>query len=198
MRPTEEIYAELRKEAGALASDPNLTPFEKLMGLNRLTQDAGTEVMQGKNHDYTSGSVDPYQNFRSSTIVGVDPRAGILIRVLDKVARISTFLAKGKLEVAEEGFIDSVVDIRVYMTLILGLTLLDGDENPLTLEDIRRELIRLKQEVYNYNGDQEGGMTIAQLDRKREIEETERAVTLMFDHPRRSSYPNPIDAHKRY
>ena len=76
-------------------------------------------IMKKKNADYCHGN-DPYKNFRSSTIFGVNPIHGILLRVMDKIERINTFAIKGSLEVEDESFADSCDDIINYMVLIKG------------------------------------------------------------------------------
>jgi hypothetical protein len=87
---------------------------------DKLSQKA-REIMMIKNHDYTSGSGDPYANFRGSTQLGISNIRGILLRVQDKMMRIRTFDEKGELKVKDEGVEDAVMDVINYMVLISGL-----------------------------------------------------------------------------
>jgi hypothetical protein len=50
----------------------------------------------------------------------VHPATGILLRVMDKIQRIKSFIEKNKLEVQGESFEDACDDIINYMVLIKG------------------------------------------------------------------------------
>ena len=80
------------------------------------------ELMKSKNHDYAGeGGMEPFANFTRTEAMGVcSTEQGFLVRVVDKVSRLSTFTSAGKLEVEGEGFHDSVVDIINYMVLFSG------------------------------------------------------------------------------
>ena len=77
------------------------------------------DIIKAKNADYADTS-DPYSNFRSAEIFGVHPATGILLRVMDKIQRIKSFIEKNKLEVQGESFEDACDDIINYMVLIKG------------------------------------------------------------------------------
>lgn len=79
-----------------------------------------------KNADYTGGG-DPFRNFRLAEAVGVPVARGILVRITDKVARISTLLDQPP-AVADEALTDSIDDAINYLA-ILGAWL---DEHPVT------------------------------------------------------------------
>lgn len=83
-----------------------------------------------KNHDYTQGARDDaLQNFKLSEIVlHIDPAKGLLVRVMDKIARIVTFIECGDLRVENESAIDAVHDIIGYMALLETL-IMEGKEN---------------------------------------------------------------------
>lgn len=78
-------------------------------------------IMKAKNHDYTDGSNDPFANFRMSEFVDVKPEIGILMRILDKIARLKTFANKGILEVKDEDVDNSICDIINYLVLLKGM-----------------------------------------------------------------------------
>jgi hypothetical protein len=99
-----------------------------------LTREA-LELMQLKNHDYTSGSGDPYANFRTAESFGVHPAVGIVIRLGDKLQRIRTFAERGELQVDGEGLRDACLDVINYAVLVYGL-LTEGEGPPLTPEPI--------------------------------------------------------------
>jgi len=78
------------------------------------------EILKKKQNDYTGGR-DPFANFRLSTLEGVEPATGLMIRVQDKMQRIRTYLKKGELLVDGEGFEDAIEDVIGYMLILKGL-----------------------------------------------------------------------------
>jgi hypothetical protein len=78
------------------------------------------ETLKKKQNDYTGGG-DPFANFRLSTLEGVEPTTGLMIRVQDKMQRIRTYLKKGELFVDGEGFEDAIEDVIGYMLILKGL-----------------------------------------------------------------------------
>lgn len=92
--------------------------------LLRKATDLVTEaiyLMNRKNHDYTSGSGDPYANFRTASSFGIHPAVGIVLRIGDKLQRIRTFAERGELQVDGEGLRDAVLDVINYSILAYGL-----------------------------------------------------------------------------
>jgi len=75
--------------------------------------------MEVKNNDYTGGKEadDVFANFNCSTILGVHPVTGIMMRVMDKIQRIKTFTNDGQLSVAGESVDDACEDIINYAIL---------------------------------------------------------------------------------
>jgi hypothetical protein len=99
---------------------PYLMSKEELFQLHNDTTTACLEVMKKKNHDYTSGG-SVFANFKDSSILGVAPVLGILLRCIDKFKRIQTFVTKGGLAVEGEGVLDAVDDVINYMILVKGI-----------------------------------------------------------------------------
>lgn len=77
------------------------------------------EIMRTKNSDYTGGkdATDPFANFKSSTVIGIHPVHGLLMRVLDKIQRIRSFVNDRELQVPEESVEDACNDIVNYAIL---------------------------------------------------------------------------------
>lgn len=95
--------------------------IETLLQLHdELTQSA-KKIMVAKNHDYTSGSGDPFANFRGSNYLGIHPVIGIQLRQQDKIQRVKTFVEKGELKVKGESVKDAIVDQINYLVLQYGL-----------------------------------------------------------------------------
>ena len=80
------------------------------------------ELMKVKNHDYAGDSGEtPFANFERCEAMGVcSTEQGFLVRVIDKVSRLSTFVEAGKLKVENENYNDAIVDIINYMVLFSG------------------------------------------------------------------------------
>ena len=98
-----------------------MTKKQKYMLMAEETLDNVLSIVKAKNHDYTSDSDDPFANFRLSTLEGVEPSRGLLIRVQDKLQRIRTFLSRGTLQVDGEGVDDAIHDIIGYMLILKGM-----------------------------------------------------------------------------
>ena len=70
-----------------------------------------------KNNDYGGSNNDPFANFRNSTIAGVTVEKGILVRLMDKMSRISTLLDKEGM-VKDESINDTIEDAINYLAIL--------------------------------------------------------------------------------
>lgn len=77
-------------------------------------------IMQAKNNDYAgSKGDDPFANFRRVDAMGIcSVEQGFLVRIVDKVSRLSTFAQDGKLAVKNESYEDAILDILNYCVLM--------------------------------------------------------------------------------
>lgn len=71
---------------------------------------------KSKNADY-AGVGDPFKNFNSSEYVGVPIPRAILVRMMDKMARISNLLDK-EANVKEESITDTLEDLINYAAIL--------------------------------------------------------------------------------
>ena len=79
------------------------------------------ELMEKKNNDYAS-TADPFMNFRRAEYLGFSTaELGVLIRMTDKMSRISTFLNRGELCLKNESVYDAIVDMINYSVILAGL-----------------------------------------------------------------------------
>lgn len=78
------------------------------------------ELMKKKNADYAGrNGVEPFANFTRVESMGIcSTERGMLVRITDKMSRLSSFVESGKLEVANESFEDTIVDVINYMVLL--------------------------------------------------------------------------------
>lgn len=76
----------------------------------------GLALVKIKNNDYATGD-DPWKNFRFAEIVGVPVERAILVRMSDKLARISNILGKTA-EVKDESITDTLLDLINYTAIL--------------------------------------------------------------------------------
>jgi hypothetical protein len=73
-----------------------------------------------KNADYTGAGVDtdPFKNFkRAPDLAGVTVERGILVRLSDKLCRLSNIL-DGPVAVADERVVDTIMDAINYLAIL--------------------------------------------------------------------------------
>lgn len=79
------------------------------------------ELVKRKNHDYAGESGEtPFRNFDviESYDCGVSSEMGILVRLSDKLSRISTALTCNELKVEDESFDDTIRDGINYLVIL--------------------------------------------------------------------------------
>jgi len=93
---------------------------DDLLRNHELLCNTARELMKKKNADYAGrNGVEPFANFTRVESMGIcSTERGMLVRVTDKMSRLSSFVESGKLEVANESFEDTIVDVINYMVLL--------------------------------------------------------------------------------
>jgi hypothetical protein len=76
----------------------------------------GLEIIHLKNADYAN-SANPFRNFESASIAGLGVERAILVRVLDKLSRVSNLLSKDP-AVVEETVNDTILDAINYLAIM--------------------------------------------------------------------------------
>lgn len=94
---------------------------EEYYQYHRECCDRMVEITRRKNNDYTAGSEDPFYNFTKVELLGItDTERGFLTRMFDKLARVTTYVNKGVLQVADEQVEDTLIDLANYCILLAG------------------------------------------------------------------------------
>lgn len=79
------------------------------------------EISRAKNADYTGNNADPFANFANvGSCGGATPEQGFLVRMTDKMMRISSFVKLGNLQVKDESVTDTLRDLANYACLLAG------------------------------------------------------------------------------
>lgn len=73
------------------------------------------ELHKRKNHDY--GGESYLSNLTASKSFNIDPMVGIVVRLIDKISRLSSFTKQGELKVNDEKIEDTLNDVSVYAIL---------------------------------------------------------------------------------
>lgn len=96
---------------------------EKLLSLHLQTCERAYNLMCRKNADYSGGNngSNPFLNFTRCESLGItSTERGFLVRLTDKMSRLSTFCDTGTFQVADEKLEDTVEDIINYSILFLA------------------------------------------------------------------------------
>jgi hypothetical protein len=92
---------------------------DELLMMHKALCSQAEALMSRKNHDYSGKSgKEPFANFTRSEAMGITTtEKGILVRLLDKVSRLSTFTDAGIFKVEDEKLEDTILDMINYSIL---------------------------------------------------------------------------------
>jgi hypothetical protein len=96
---------------------------DRLLELHKQTCNSAYELMKKKNADYSGGAsgYNPFLNFTRCEAMGIcTTERGFLVRLTDKMSRLSTFCDTGTFQVADEKLNDTIQDIINYAVLFLA------------------------------------------------------------------------------
>ncbi len=96
-----------------------MTRDELLAFHEEITKEARA-LMSLKNRDYAGNEgVEPFANFTRVEAMGIcKTEQGFMVRLTDKMSRLSSFVRAGKMNVKDESFMDTCVDVINYMVLL--------------------------------------------------------------------------------
>lgn len=104
----------------------------RLLTVHKELTDEARELSSRKNHDYSGGKDDthPFLNFTRCEAMGIcKTEAGILVRLTDKMSRLSTFITTGEFKVKDEALRDTVLDIINYAVILYAYTQSQKESN---------------------------------------------------------------------
>lgn len=81
---------------------------------------AARDLMSLKNRDYAGNEgLEPFANFTRVEAMGIcKTEQGFMVRLTDKMSRLSSFIRSGKMHIKDESFRDTCVDVINYMVLL--------------------------------------------------------------------------------
>ena len=89
------------------------------------------EICKKKNQDYASLK-NPFSNFEKAELMGICTiEAGILIRMIDKISRITNYVNKGQLAVTDETVADTLLDLANYSCMLAAYLKMKKELNEL-------------------------------------------------------------------
>lgn len=94
---------------------------EQYLQFHRECTEKMFAITKAKNADYTGTSTDPFSNFSKVQEMGIcSTEQGFMVRMHDKMARLTSFVQKGILEVKDESVEDTLLDLSNYCILMAG------------------------------------------------------------------------------
>lgn len=93
---------------------------DELLKMHEIICEKGRSLMRKKNADYAGNEgKEPFANFTRVEAMGIcSTEQGFLVRMTDKMSRLSSFVESGKLAVENESFEDTIIDIVNYAVLM--------------------------------------------------------------------------------
>lgn len=93
---------------------------EELLKHHEVLCKQARDLMDKKNRDYAGNDgKEPFANFTRVEAMGIcSTEQGFMVRLTDKMSRLSSILASGKTNVTNETFDDTLVDVINYIVLL--------------------------------------------------------------------------------
>lgn len=93
---------------------------EELLKHHEVICKQARDLMDKKNRDYAGNDgKEPFANFTRVEAMGIcSTEQGFMVRLTDKMSRLSSILQSGKTNVTNETFDDTLVDVINYIVLL--------------------------------------------------------------------------------
>lgn len=124
----------------------------ELFEIHKFICNEALELTRKKNHDYSGKSgKEPFANFTRAEAMGITTtEKGMMVRLLDKISRLSTFCDSGEFKVEDEKLKDTIIDSINYCILLYAYIQSKNDiRNP--ERDILLIQPELAQKIRNAN-----------------------------------------------
>lgn len=97
---------------------------EELLKHHEVLCKQARDLMDKKNRDYAGkGGTQPFANFTRVETMGIcSTEQGFLVRLTDKLSRLSSIVESGTVSVTNETFEDTMIDVINYMVLLSAYT----------------------------------------------------------------------------
>lgn len=95
---------------------------QEYLDFHKALCDEARALSEKKNHDYAGrGGMEPFANFVRCEAMGIcSTERGFMVRLTDKMSRLSSFADSGILAVSDESLRDTCMDIVNYVCLMLA------------------------------------------------------------------------------
>ena len=95
---------------------------QQYIDFHKALCDEARSLSERKNHDYAGrGGEEPFANFKRCESLGIcTTERGFLVRMTDKMSRLSSFAEAGKFQVSDEKLRDTCMDLINYTALLLA------------------------------------------------------------------------------
>ena len=115
---------------------------EELFKIHERLCKESLELMIKKNHDYSGKSGnEPFANFTRAEAMGITTtEKGILVRMLDKMSRLSSFMDSKEFKVEDEKLEDTIKDMINYSVLLYAYL----QDSKYTAPEIQLEFVDIK------------------------------------------------------
>ena len=111
----------------------------ELFKIHKVLCSTALDLMQRKNHDYAgSKGNEPFANFTRTEAMGITTtEKAMLVRMLDKMSRLSSFTESGEFKVQDEKLQDTILDMINYSILFYAY-LSEKTEKEYTIVEIQK------------------------------------------------------------
>lgn len=108
------------------------------------------DLMMKKNHDYSGKSgKEPFANFTRAEAMGItSTEKGMLVRMLDKMSRLSSFMDSGEFKVQDEKLEDTIKDMINYSVLLYAYMLSKNEKQYEIVELYKPQCYDLEDDTY--------------------------------------------------
>jgi len=110
-------------------------------------------LMEKKNHDYAGKKgTEPFANFTRAEAMGItSTEKGMMVRLLDKMSRLSSFMESGTFKVEDEKLKDTILDMINYSVLLYAY-LDEKNSKPYTIVELQTPLPEDAYDMYSKGG----------------------------------------------